>query len=224
MYAVIEARGILFDGLLLTIELFLASAAIAIVMSIIAGCLRLAPWAPARWITIVYVEVFRGTSVVVQMFWLYFALPAFGITLDPFSAATVALGLCFGAYGSEVIRGAVKAVSKGQHEAATALNMSAFDRNRYIIFPQALAAMIPPYTNILILLLKATAAASLITIPELTYRANSLNQITFETTWIFATILVAYFVMAQTIAFVMSLLERYFGRWRAPAPSVGSVL
>jgi polar amino acid transport system permease protein len=150
------------------------------------------------------------------MFWLYFALPSFGVTLQAFETAVIALSLCFGAYGSEVVRGALLSVPKGQFEAATALNLTNYDRMRRIILPQAFAAIIPQYTNILVLLLKSTAAASLITIPELTFRATSLNQVTFATTWLFGTVLTVYFVAASVISFVMRLLEKRAGHWRSP--------
>lgn len=216
MNYIIEARASLLAGLSTTIELFLVSAVIAVVASVIAGALRHAGSRFVRVVIGVYVETFRGTSVVVQMFWLYFALPALGISLKPFPAAVIALGLCFGAYGSEVVRGALSSVPKHQYEAAVALNLSPGECMRVVIFPQALVAMLPGYTNILILLLKSTATASLITMPELTFRAESLNQVTFDTIPIFTTILICYFVLASIVSNVMKALERKAGYWRAP--------
>jgi polar amino acid transport system permease protein len=216
MNVVLQSRDVLFSGLIITLQLFCVSAVIATTVSVIAGLLRVSPILAVRWIATTYVELFRGTSVVVQMFWLYFALPNFGITLEAFQTAVIALGLCFGAYGSEVVRGALLSVPKGQFEAAIALNMTTSDCMRRIVFPQAFAAIIPQYTNILVLLLKSTAAASLITIPELTFRATSLNQVTFATTWLFGTVLVTYFVVASFIAFLMRWLERAVGHWRSP--------
>jgi polar amino acid transport system permease protein len=183
-------------------------------MSVLAGMARLSSVRLVRISANVYVEVFRGTSVVVQMFWLYFALPALGISLAPTTAAVIALGLCFGAYGSEVVRGAILSVPRGQHEAAVSLNMTSLSRMRYVIFPQAAVAMVRPYTNILVLLLKSTAAASLITLPELTFKAVSLNQVTFATVPIFLAVLLAYFVLATLISKGMGHLEQRLGRWR----------
>lgn len=219
MSAVLDARAILFDGALLTIQLFLAAACLTIVMSIVAGVLRESPVRWIRWAVVVYVETFRGTSVVVQMFWIYFALPSLGLKIDAFPTAIVALGLCFGAYGSEVVRGAIAAVPKEQYEAAIALNMRPLERLRSVVLPQAFIVALPPYTNILVLLLKSTAAASLITIPELTFRATALNQITYQTTWIFGTILVVYFLLASIISKAMRGLETRCSRWRRPIQS-----
>lgn len=217
MEAIVAGHEGLIQGLLTTCLLFGLSACVALVMSVVAGIARLSSIRLVRACAAIYVEVFRGTSVVVQMFWLYFALPALGISLAPTSAAVIALGLCFGAYGSEVVRGAILNVPKGQYEAAVSLNMSSFDRLRYVIFPQAAVAMIRPYTNILVLLLKSTAAASLITMPELTFKAVSLNQVTFATGPIFGTVLLTYFLISIVISKAMAQLERTMGRWRSPA-------
>jgi len=217
MQALIEARGVLIAGIYLTIQLFFCSALIAVVASILAGTLQHSSIRAVRWMTTIYVEVFRGTSVVVQMFWIYFALPSLGIRFEPFETAVIALGLCFGAYGSEVVRGAIASVPKEQYEATIALSMSVRDKYFRVIYPQALVSALPPYTNILVLLLKSTSAASLITIPELTFRANSLNQVTFQTTWIFGSVLIAYFLMATCVTFSMRQLEQRLSRWRLSA-------
>jgi|SRR5579862_1163781 len=212
----LESATLLAGGALVTVELFLLSAILAIAMSVIAGLLRLAPSRIVRVATACYVEVFRGTSLVVQLFWLYFALPTLGISLEAFPVAILALGLCFGAYGSEVVRGAIRGVSSGQYEAATALNMGRWVRMRSVVFPQALALLLPPYTNILVQLLKSTAAASFITIPELAFRATSLNQVTFATVPIFASVLIVYFLISLAISQSMRILERRTGKWRGP--------
>jgi His/Glu/Gln/Arg/opine family amino acid ABC transporter permease subunit len=107
---------------------------------------RMSPWLPVRWFSIAYIELFRGTSLLVQLFWLFFVLPLppFNIEMSPFAVAIVGLGLHIGAYGAEVMRGAISSVAKGQYEASVALNFTAFTRFRRIILPQALLAAIPP--------------------------------------------------------------------------------
>jgi polar amino acid transport system permease protein len=168
-----------------------------------------------RWLAIAYIEVFRGTSALVQLFWLFFVLPHFGITLDPIPVAILALGLNVGAYGAEVVRGAVLAVPRGQYEAAIALNMTPLTRMRRIILPQAIVAMIPPWGNLFIELLKATALVSLITVADLTFRAYQLNQATLQTVQIFLLVLVMYLGIALVITFLMRGLERRVARGRA---------
>ncbi len=132
-----------------------------------------------------YVEIFRGTSALVQLFWLFFVLPQFGVMIDAFAVAVLALGLNVGAYGSEVVRGAIKSVARGQWEASIALNMSRAQMLRRIILPQAFIAMIPPWGNLFIELLKSTALVSLITLSDLAFRAQQMNQTTLKTLPIF---------------------------------------
>ncbi|MOA20842.1 Inner membrane amino-acid ABC transporter permease protein YecS [compost metagenome] len=151
-----------------------------------------------------------------QLFWLFFVLPLppFNLELSAYTVAIVGLGLHIGAYGAEVMRGAISSVAKGQYEACTALNMPATIRFRRIILPQALLAAIAPGTNLLIELLKNTSLVSLITLSDLTFRARQLDQATFETLKIFALALVLYFVMAQAIVFAMRRVERWLGHGR----------
>ena len=153
----------------------------------------------------IYVEFFRGTSLLIQLFWLFFCLPLIGITLTPMTVAIVGLGLNVGAYGAEVVRGAVQAVARGQYEAATALNMSPSVTMRQVILPQALVAMLPPFGNLLIELLKGTALVSLITITDLTFRGAQLNVVTLRSMEIWGLVLIIYFVLAQ----ILNLFVRY---------------
>src|SRR5262245_41827711 len=112
----------LLDGAAVTAEITALSIVVALLVAFPVGLARLSTVGPVRWLAGAYVEVFRGTSVLVQMFWFFFALPAFGVRLTPVAAGVLALGLNVGAYGAEIVRGAVKAVPRGQLEAATALN------------------------------------------------------------------------------------------------------
>jgi polar amino acid transport system permease protein len=198
----------LLEGAWVTIQITVAAAALAVVCGLLAGLAKMSPLRPVRWFAIAYIEVFRGTSALVQLFWLFFVLPHFGVTLDPIPVAILALGLNVGAYGAEVVRGAVLAVPRGQYEAATALNMSTFTRMRRIILPQAMVAMIPPWGNLFIELLKATALVSLITVSDLTFKAYQLNQATLRTVEIFLLVLVIYLGIALVITHFMRALER----------------
>src|SRR5690606_21692695 len=127
----------------------------------------------------VYIEIFRGTSLLVQIFWIFYVLPLFGLTLDKFIAGFIAVGMDLGAYGAEVVRGAIQAVPKGQHEAARAINMAPWTRMRRIILPQALLIMLPPWGNLLIELLKGTALVALIAVTDLMFEAKQINGTTF---------------------------------------------
>jgi polar amino acid transport system permease protein len=163
---------------------------------------------PVRWLAVAYIELFRGTSALVQLFWMFFVLPLFGVTLTPMTVAITALGLNVGAYGAEVVRGAVAAVPRGQWEATVALNMTRAQALRRIVLPQAFVAMIPPWGNLFIELLKSTALVSLITISDLAFRAQQMNQTTFRTLEIFSIVLVIYLAIAAVITVGMRTLEQ----------------
>lgn len=198
----------LLHGAWVTLEITFLSALIGAVAALAAGLAavstRLAVRAAAR----VYIEFFRGTSALVQLFWLFFALPLLGIRLVPLFAGVLALGLNIGSYGAEVVRGAIQAVPRAQVEAGIALNMTVAQRMRLVVLPQAVVGMLPPFGNLLIELLKGTSLVSLITISDLTFRAQVLRSSTGRTTTIFTMVLVMYFVMAYAITRVMRLLER----------------
>lgn len=198
----------LLQGAVLTIEIALLGCLLAVVMGVLAALARMYGSAPLRWLATVYVEIFRGTSALVQLFWLFFVLPQFGVTLDAFPVAVLALGLNVGAYGSEVVRGAIQSVARGQWEAATALNMSRAQMLRRIILPQAFVAMIPPWGNLFIELLKSTALVSLITLSDLAFKAQQMNQNTFKTIPIFTLVLLMYLAMSLVLTIGMRLLER----------------
>ncbi len=205
-----ELLPLLIDGTLMTIKITVLASLLAIVMAVLAGAGMGAPSRPVRWTVTAYVEVFRGTSLLVQLFWLYFVLPLppFRIELTSFTVAVLGLGLHIGAYGAEIMRGAFKAVPKGQREAAIALNLSRFDRFRTIILPQALRNAIPPGTNLLIELLKCTSVVSLITLGDLSFRSSQLVQATFRSAEIFTMALVIYFLLSQSINLLMRRLEK----------------
>jgi polar amino acid transport system permease protein len=210
----LDLLPILLRGVGLTVQLTLVSAALSLVIAIVAGLGRASHIAPIRWIAGVYVEVFRGTSVLVQLFWFFFALPLFGITLSAFVAGVLALSLNIGAYGAEVVRGAIRSVPVGQIEASIALNMPPNLRMRRVVFPQAFVLMLPPFGNLIIELLKATALVSLITLPDVTFRGVTLQQTTGQTVEIFTWLLVIYFALAYPLTLFVRWIERRASAFR----------
>ncbi|HTH76496.1 MAG TPA: ectoine/hydroxyectoine ABC transporter permease subunit EhuC [Trinickia sp.] len=203
---------LLAKGAVVTIELAACAIVLAVAMACVANILRAAPWRAVRWVGNVYVEVFRGTSLLVQLFWFFFVLPLppFNLALTPFTVAIVGLGLHYGAYGSEILRGALRSVPHGQYEAALALNMSPAMRMRRIILPQAMINALPPATNLMIELIKGTSLVSLITLSDLTFRARQLDEATLETAKIFALTLLIYFLLAQCLVALMRRVELHF--------------
>ena len=210
----LEWAGPLAQGLQTTLLLTGCGAALATVLALLAGLARLSPLRSVRSAARVYVEVFRGTSALVQLFWFYYALPLVGVRLDAFTASALVLGLNTGAYGAEVVRGALMGISREQWDAAAALRLSRWQTLRRIILPQAIVDMLPPANNLLIELLKNTALVSLVTIADLTFQAQALRAATLESGAIFGVVLLTYFAMATLLTAGMRRFERHAGRWR----------
>ncbi len=206
----IELFPALWRGTVVTMEITVLATAAALLLSIAAGLARLSSCRTVRWIAAVYVETFRGTSLLVQLFWLYFAFPMLlDIRMSAMTAAVLALGLNYGAYGSEIVRSSILAVPRGQTEASIALNMTPWLRMRRIIGPQALAIALPSFGNLQIELLKGTSLVSLITLAELTYQGMMLRSYDMSrTTLILGMILLIYFVLAQLLTSIIRRLER----------------
>ncbi|NUP18508.1 MAG: ectoine/hydroxyectoine ABC transporter permease subunit EhuC, partial [Streptomyces sp.] len=190
---------LLFKGAWITVQLMVYSAVLAAAVAFGIGLARTSRLWIVRFLSGAYVEIFRGTSALVLMFWLFFALPLLGWQLAGLWAGTLALGLSYGAYGSEVVRGAVQSVSPAQREAAVALNFTPWQRMRKVILPQAVPEMMPPFNNLLIELLKGTALASLLSIGELTFEAKLARLSTGESAQVYGIILVMYFVIAFVV-------------------------
>lgn len=198
----------LLPGLRVTVELASTASLIALCAAAAAGLARRSPRRWLRWLSTSYVELFRGTSALVQLYFAYFVLPLLGVEIDAMSAGVWALGLNAGAYGAEVVRGAVAAVPVGQWEASSVLGMSRRVTLLRVIVPQALPRALPPLNNVLIELLKNTSLASLITLSDLTFEAQSLRAATLRTTETFGLLLAFYFALSLIVTAVFRRLER----------------
>ncbi len=198
----------LLGGALITLKLTALSALVALGISLGVGILRLSRWRAVRGLALLYVEIFRGTSALVQVFYFFFVLPLLGVRLSPLTAGVLALGLNFGSYGSEVVRAAILNVPRGQREAAIALNLSRAATLRRIILPQAFVAMLPPFGNLLIDLLKSTSLLSLITLSDLTFAGKVIVQGQGHVTEVYVLVLLIYFVMALILGRLMREAER----------------
>ena len=197
----------LIEGAWMTLRIAVLGSVFAALCGVIAALVRLYGPLPLRWLARIYIEIFRGTSALVQLFWLFFVLPDFGISLEPFTVAVLTLALNVGAYGAEVVRQAIQSVPRGQWEASTALNMTQSQMLRRVILPQAVVAMIPPWGNLFIELLKATALVSLITITDLSFKAQEMNQTTLKTVDIFSLVLLIYLALSLAVTIGMRLIE-----------------
>jgi polar amino acid transport system permease protein len=205
--------GLILSGTGVTIVQFLLATAVAIVAALSAGLGKLSRNWLVRGTAVIYIEIFRGTSLLVQLFWIFYVLPLFGISFDKFTAGFVSVGLNIGSYGAEIVRGAIQAVPKGQWEAAYALSISPAKRMRRIILPQALVLMLPAWGNLLIELLKGTALVALISVTDLMFQTRQINASTFLSAQAFGTALIIYYVLARfLITPFMRWLERVMAR------------
>jgi polar amino acid transport system permease protein len=198
----------LWEGVQVTIILTVLGSIGAVLIALILG---LTMTSPSAWLRIparIIVEFFRGTSLLVQLFWLFFVLPLFGFELDPMLCGIGALALNYGAYCAEVVRSSIMTVDKGQWEGAIALSLSPTRRMFRVIFPQAWALMIPSLATLLIQLLKGTAVVSFITLSDLTDKTTQLRQATGDTVFAFSVSLIIYFVLAWLLQEFMNFLER----------------
>lgn len=209
----IEYGPQLLNGTWVTILQTVLAAALAIIIAVIAGLMKLSKNRLVYGASTVYIEIFRGTSLLVQLYWIFFVLPLFGITLDKFSAGFIAVGMNLGAYGAELVRGGIMSVPTGQWEAAIALSMPPHKRMIRIIFPQAVLNMLPPWGNLLIELLKGTALVALISVADLMFVAKQINGSTFLSAQVFGTALVIYYLLARCMVTpFMRWLERVMAR------------
>lgn len=203
----------LLSGTGVTVAQFFLAAILGVLISLTMALMKLSSNLALRGTAITYIEIFRGTSLLVQLYWIFFVLPLFGITIEKFTAGYLAVGMNIGAYGAELVRGGILSVPKGQWEAALAINMTPAQRMRRIILPQALVNMLPPWGNLMIELLKGTALVSLISVTDLMFEAKQINATTFLSAQVFGAALIVYYILARFfITPFMRWLEIFMAR------------
>jgi polar amino acid transport system permease protein len=192
----------LLKGAQVTLTISLASIAIGTILAFAAGIARISSNRILSGIAFAYVALFRGTPLLVQLFWFYYALPLIGVSFDPVTTGIVTLALLTGAFGAEVVRGALLSVPLAQHEAARALNFSNTYKLWHISMPQAIIEMMPAFGNLAVQNLKDTALVSLISIADLTFQAQSLRSSS-----IYTMTLLGYFIIALLLMFIVRFVE-----------------
>ncbi len=208
--AIADIFPVLLKGVEITVKVLLASIVLGYLMAFIAGFCKLSNNVILRKFTSFYVEVFRGTSLIVQLFWFYYALPIlFGWEIGSnFWAGVLAISLNYGAYMSEIVRSSILSVAKGQYEASTALNMSRFQRMRLVIFPQAVRMMLPEFGNYLILMLKSTSLVSLIGMTDILYYGDILRSSNLsQAPTVYFLVLIFYFILALPFIWLTKKME-----------------
>jgi polar amino acid transport system permease protein len=209
-------------GIPVTLMITALAMAVALPVSVVLALGRSSRFGALRWSAGFVIELFRGSSSLVQLFWAFYVLPFFGINLPPLVVGVAVLGLNSGSYFSEVVRAGLNAVPRGQYEAALTLGFSAPYRFFRIMVPQALPIIIPPFGNAVITMLKFTALVSLVTIQDLTFRAGLVSTSTGQSGLIYSMVLVTYFILAMMLAGGTKLLEGYVNRRSGRHTSPGS--
>ena len=209
MNLVVNSFPLLLIGAGVTVQITVLSTAIGFVIGLIVGVARISNLRVLRMLAEVYVEFFRGTPLLVQIFLFYFALPVItGQRIDPFIAAISACGINSGAYVAEIFRAGIQSVDDGQMEAGRSLGMTWLQTMRYIIVPQAFKRVIPPLGNEFIAMLKDSSLVSVIGFEELTRRGQLIIAKTYGSFEIWMSVAVIYLVMTLTISRFVAYLER----------------
>ena len=199
----------LLRGALVTIEITACALALGCVLGLLVGIGRLDP--KRRWLygaCTAYVAVIRGTPLLVQLFILFFGLPHFGILLPAFLCGVLGLGGYSGAYVSEIVRGAIQSIDRGQTLAAQSLGMTPAVAMRQIVLPQAVVRMIPPLGNEFIALIKNSALVSLLTIHDVMHEGQKIISVSYRSLEVYLAIALVYFVLTGTVTLVLRHWER----------------
>ena len=216
---VVDAKGWYFLTTLLggwpeTVKVAIASLLFALVFGLVVALLRLSRWRLIRIPTTAYVEFFRGTPALVQLFVIYFGFPDIGYQPSPLQAAIVGLGLNGSAYISEIYRAGIESIHRGQMEAALSLGMTPARAMRYIVLPQAMRTMLPPITTFAIVLLKDTAIVWTIGVLEIMALARQLVTETLQANVVYLMAGAIYLCMTIPMARVAARLERAKQAWQ----------
>ena len=208
---VVNSFPLLLVGAGVTIKITALSVALGVVIGLFVGIARISRIKILRVLAAIYVDFFRGTPLLVQIFLVYFALPVItGQRVDPFVAAIGSCGFNSGAYVAEIFRAGIQSIDKGQMEAGRSLGMTWVQTMRYIIVPQAFKRVIPPLGNEFIALLKDSSLVSVIGFEELTRRGQLIIAKTYGSLEIWISVAVIYLAMTLTISRFVAYLERRY--------------
>ena len=211
---ILEFPDLYLTGLWLTVQMSVLGLVGALIIGTAVALLRISPLAPVRWFGAAYVEFFRNTPLVVQLFFLFLGLPLIGLRFSTdtfeniFRAAAMGMALYHGAYVAEVVRGGLLGVDRGQIEAARSLGLSYIQMLRYIQMPQTIRSVIPPMGNIAIALVKNTSLASTIGVSELLFAAEIVESRTFRAEEAFIATTMLFLLLTIPLGIAVNALER----------------
>jgi polar amino acid transport system permease protein len=208
----VEFLPILLTGVKLTVLVTAGSLAVSTVLGLVWALMRVSGVRLLAAISRTIINVIRGIPIIVQLFYIYFVLPDFGITLSALQAAIIGLGIAYSAYQAENFRAGIEAIDHGQVEAAQSIGMGWAMMMRRVILPQAVRIVLPPYGNTMIMMLKDSSQASTITVAELALQGKLIASATFQNSTVFTLVALLYLTMSMPLILLVGWLEKRFGR------------
>ncbi len=203
-----EYIPVLLEGAHLTILVTIGSLIFSTVLGMIWALMRVSNIRILVWISTTMINVLRGIPIIVMLFYIYFVMPEIGLQLTALQAAIIGLGISYSAYQAENFRAGIEAIDKGQIEAAMAMGMGWGMTMRRVILPQAIRIMLPPYGNVMIMMLKDSSQASTITVAELALQGKLIAASTFKNATVFSLVAVMYLVMCIPLIILVRHLEK----------------
>jgi polar amino acid transport system permease protein len=203
-----EFLPILFQGVQLTVLITVASLAVSTVLGLFWAMLRVSGSRVLSGFSVVMVNILRGIPIIVQLFYIYFVMPEFGVSLTAVQAGIIGLGIAYSANQAENFRAGTEAVDRGQVEAAQAIGMGWWLTMRRVVLPQAIRIALPPYGNLMIMMLKDSSQASTITVAELALQGKLIASSTFKNTSVFTLVALMYLALSLPLILLVRHLEK----------------
>jgi polar amino acid transport system permease protein len=208
----VEFLPILLNGVALTIIVTLGSLLLSTLLGLVWAMMRVSGVAALAWLSAAFINLIRGIPIIVLLFYLYFVMPDLGVSMTALQAAIIGLGVAYSAYQAENFRAGIEAIDKGQIEAAHSIGMGWWLTMRRVILPQAVRIVLPPYGNVMIMMLKDSSQASTITVAELALQGKLIASSTFKNTSVFTLVALMYLTMSIPLILLVRHFEKRASR------------
>jgi polar amino acid transport system permease protein len=208
----VEFLPILLNGVALTIIVTLGSLLLSTLLGLVWAMMRVSGVAALSWLSAAFINLIRGIPIIVLLFYLYFVMPDLGVSMTALQAAIIGLGVAYSAYQAENFRAGIEAIDKGQIEAAHSIGMGWWLTMRRVILPQAVRIVLPPYGNVMIMMLKDSSQASTITVAELALQGKLIASSTFKNTSVFTLVALMYLTMSIPLILLVRHFEKRAGK------------
>ncbi len=206
---------LLLKGAVVTVQVTVGSFVLSSLIGLVFALMMVSKVRAIALFAIGVVNVIRGLPIIVQLFYIYFVLPEFGIQLSAMQAGVVGLGIAYSAYQAEIFRAGIQAIDHGQIEAAESIGMRGMMIMRRVVLPQAFRIALPPYGNTMVMMLKDSSLVSTITVAEMTRQGQLIASSTFENMTVYTLVALLYLSMSLPLSFALRRLEARLARRRA---------